>query len=127
MAAGAGRHDHVRDMGTDLMISGIVWQVATLIVFAGLVIDYVIRTWEARDHVPECAKTLAGKTSFRLFVGGVAVAFVAIFSRCVYRIAEMVGGWANPIMRNEAGFVVMEGLYVFPSHQLAPGTEAHIW
>lgn len=47
---------------------------------------------------------------FQRFLIAVAVAFVTIFARCVYRIAEMVGGWANPVMRDEAGFVAMEGL-----------------
>ena len=48
-------------------------------------------------------------------LAAVAVAFVTVFLRCVYRIAEMVGGWANPIMRDEIGFDIMEGMYVIPS------------
>lgn len=111
-AGGAGNNMHLRNIGTDLMIAGIVWQVATLIVFAGLVADYTLRTRQAWNQVPESAKILAQKLSFRYFVGGVTVAFITIFCRCVYRIAEMVGGWANPIMRDEKGFIVMEGLYV---------------
>jgi hypothetical protein len=109
-AGGAGNNVHLRNIGTNLMIAGIVWQVATLVVFMGLVMDYVLRTKNGCGQVPKSAKGLAKKLSFRCFVGGVTVAFITIFCRCVYRIAEMVGGWANPIMRDEAGFVVMEGL-----------------
>jgi hypothetical protein len=109
-AGGAGSNTHLRDVGTDMMIAGIVWQVATLIVFVGLIIDYTARTSKIWDQVAGNSKVLAQKLSFKCFVGGVTVAFVTIFCRCVYRIAEMVGGWANPIMRDEAGFVVMEGL-----------------
>jgi hypothetical protein len=110
LAGGAGSNAELRNKGTDLMIAGIVWQVATLIAFAGLVLDYVIRTWKHWNQVDENAKNLLGQKRFRGFVFGVAVAFLAVFLRCIYRIAEMVGGWANPIMRDEAGFMVMEAL-----------------
>jgi RTA1 like protein len=111
MAGGADGNVHLRNMGTDLMIAGIVWQVATLVVFACLAIDYVVRTSRVWDQVPSGAKILAVKVSFKLFVAGVALAFLTIFCRCVYRIAEMVQGWANPVMRDQAGFVIAEGLY----------------
>lgn len=109
-AAGAGNNTKTRNTGTDLMISGIVWQVATLLAFAALVIDYVLRTRRAWNDVSPEAKTLLRQTKFQGFLAAVAVAFVTIFLRCVYRIAEMVGGWANPIMRDEVGFDIMEGM-----------------
>lgn len=98
-----------RNVGTDLMMVGIVIQVFTLIVFAGLVIDYAIRVKYAWVHVNVEGKKLAEQTSFKLFVAAVAIAFLAIFCRCVYRIAELSGGWASPIMRDEASYVVLEG------------------
>ncbi len=111
-AGGAGNNVKLRNLGTNLMISGIVWQVATLIAFAALVMDYVLRTRGAWKHVTPEAKSLLAQSKFRAFLVAVAVAFVTVFARCVYRIAEMVGGWANPIMRNEIGFDIMEGVYV---------------
>lgn len=110
LAGGAGSNAVLRNKGTDLMIAGIVWQVATLIAFAGLVLDYIIRTEKNWDEVDEDAKNLLKQKRFKGFVFGVAVAFFAVFPRCIYRIAEMIGGWANPIMRDEAGFMVMESL-----------------
>jgi hypothetical protein len=110
-AGGAGNNVSLRNKGTNLMISGIVWQVATLLAFAGLVIDYFLRTRRAWNDVTPEAKVLFEQRKFREFLAAVAVAFLAVFLRCVYRIAEMVGGWANPIMRDEIGFDIMEGLY----------------
>lgn len=110
VAASAGENKKTLDVGSNLMISGIVWQVFTLIVFAALVVDYVIRTRKSWDRVPEDARITAVQAPFKLFCIGITVAFVTIFARCVYRIAEMVKGWANPIMRDEVGFIVMEGL-----------------
>ncbi|TGO44912.1 hypothetical protein BOTNAR_0722g00030 [Botryotinia narcissicola] len=112
IAASAGENEKTRDLGTNLMIAGIVWQVFTLIVFAALVIDYVLRTRKSWDRVPEETRIMAAKRPFKLFCAGISVAFVTIFARCVYRIAEMVQGWANPIMRDEAGFIVMEGFMI---------------
>jgi hypothetical protein len=110
MAGGAKDDASKRNLGTNLMIVGVCWQVATLTVFAGLVLDYAIRTRKTWDLVSSESKALVTKSSFKGFLIAVAVAFVTIFCRCVYRIAEMVGGWANPIMRDETGFVIMEGL-----------------
>jgi hypothetical protein len=110
LAGSAGSNAGLRNKGTDLTIAGIVWQVATLIAFAGLVLDYFIRTRKDWDKVDEDAKNLLRKKKFRGFVFGAAVAFLAVFLRCIYRIAEMMGGWANQIMRDEAGFMVMEAL-----------------
>jgi len=110
MAGSAGKNAGMRNRGTDVMFAGIVWQVATLVVFAGFVVDYAIRAVRAWGEVPDAAKVLSKKLSFKLFAGGILLAFGAVFWRCVYRIAEIQGGWANPIMRNEISFVVMEGL-----------------
>lgn len=37
------------------------------------------------------------------------VAYFGILIRCIYRIPELLGGWANDIMRNEPEFIVLEG------------------
>jgi hypothetical protein len=111
-AGGAGNNVKLRNIGTNLMISGIVWQVATLLVFVGLVVDYALSTRRAWSDVNPGAKVLLQQTKFRGFLAALTVAFVTVFLRCVYRIAEMVGGWANPIMRDEIGFDIMEGMYV---------------
>ncbi|KUJ19710.1 RTA1-domain-containing protein [Mollisia scopiformis] len=112
MAGGAKDNVSKRNMGTNLMIIGIVWQVGTLIVFACLVTDYAIRTSRSWGIVSADAKNLFARRSFKGFLVAVAVAFITVFLRCVYRIAEMVGGWANPIMRDETGFVIMEGFMI---------------
>jgi len=113
-AGGAGNNVKLRNIGTNLMISGIVWQVATLLVFVGLVVDYALSTRRAWSDVNPEAKVLLQQTKFRGFLVALTVAFVTVFLRCVYRIAEMVGGWANPIMRDEIGFDIMEGMYGAP-------------
>lgn len=47
---------------------------------------------------------------FRMFCYAVAGAYAGILIRCIYRIAEMAGGWGNKIMQDEPSFIVLEGL-----------------
>jgi hypothetical protein len=98
------------DAGTDVMLAGVIFQVITMLVFVTLVIDYSIRTLRSWDQVPIEARSLSTQLSTRIFLAAMSIAILTVFLRCIYRIAEMVGGWANPIMRDEIGFVVMEGM-----------------
>lgn len=110
LAGGAGDNSALRDKGTDTMLAGIIFQVATLIIFGYLAFEYVVRIRGSWEMVPCGAREYTRKSSFKLFVAGVVIAYLTIFTRCVYRVAELVGGWANPIMRNETEYVVLEGL-----------------
>jgi hypothetical protein len=112
LAAGAGDNEELRKKGDHFAMAGIIWQVFTLLVFAILVIDYVVRRKGALKTHPYSEEAMATikSSKFRLFTLGLATAFVAIFIRCVYRIAEMAGGWRNPIMQNEVLFIVCEGV-----------------
>jgi len=92
------------------MISGIVFQVVVLTIFATLVVDYVVRIRRDWVNVSESAKAFSSTRNFKLFASALFVAFFGVFARSVYRIAEMADGWATPIMRDEPSFIVMEGL-----------------
>lgn len=92
------------------MMAGIVWQVVTLLVFAILVGDYFSRLNARRGQMGPTANTIIKDLKFRLFAISLLIAFLAIFTRCVYRIAEMAKGWKNPIMQNETDFIVLDGV-----------------
>jgi hypothetical protein len=116
IAATAGDDGELRDKGDAITMAGISWQVFTLVVFAGLALDYIVRrAWGLRriphrvEPLSEEAKATASKRRFRLFGVGLGVAYLCILLRCVYRIAEMAGGWRNPIMQNQVFFIAFEG------------------
>lgn len=111
-AGGAGQNQHLRNIGTDLMMAGIIFQVVTLVAFGGLALDYAFRTWRAWGVVSADAKVLMRQKRFKGFLAGLSLAFVTVFTRCLYRIAEMADGWANPIMRDKAGFIALEGFMI---------------
>lgn len=100
------------DAGTDIMIGGIIFQVVVLAVFALLVLEYAIRTYRRRNELSPAALSLWASTKFRLFCGALITAYVGILIRCIYRIPELLGGWANELMRNEVDFIILEGIMI---------------
>ena len=103
IAATANTHN-MEKVGNNLMMAGIVWQVATLMGFAAMVGDYVKRAWSQRNSWSQDTVLLVSSTKFKLFTASTALAFLTVFIRCVYRIAEMANGWANSIMQDETDF-----------------------
>ncbi|KAL8723978.1 MAG: hypothetical protein Q9166_008199 [cf. Caloplaca sp. 2 TL-2023] len=101
-----------QDAGSNLMLAGIVWQVFTLVVFAALAGDFVLRVSRARSNLTLTASELLKSTKFKLFSAGLVTAYLTILVRCIYRIAELAGGWSNDIMQNEAEFIVLEGVVI---------------
>ena len=96
--------------GNNLMMAGIVWQVVTLVAFGALVVDYCLSASRGRNSFTQATVNLISSRNFKLFAGAIVVSYTVIFTRCVYRIAEMAGGWANDIMQDEAGFIVLDGV-----------------
>jgi len=87
-----------------------------LLAFGTVASIYIHRRWTAArrggDKLSLEAATTLSNTKFRLFAIGITTAFIAIFGRCVYRIAEMAGGWGNHIMRDQASFIALEGGFI---------------
>jgi formate hydrogenlyase subunit 3/multisubunit Na+/H+ antiporter MnhD subunit len=73
-------------------------------------LDYYVRV---RKHMRSSEATPAAldvwrNKRFRMFGIAFIVAYFAIFIRCIYRIAEMSGGWGSEIMRDEISFLILD-------------------
>lgn len=101
-----------QDIGTDLMIAGVIFQVVVLAFFGYFLVEYAIRTHRRRDQLSDESMGLFKSTPFRCFMFAVATAYLGIFIRCVYRIPELTGGWRSELMRNEVEFIVLEGVMI---------------
>jgi hypothetical protein len=115
IAATADDGSHMLDVGTNLMIAGVVLQVVILAVFGTLLTEYAVRTYHHRGQLSPEAVTLIHKTSFRCYIFAIIIAFLGIFIRCVYRIPELTGGWRSELMRQETDFIVLEGVMIVMS------------
>lgn len=102
--------DSAAATGNNLMMAGIVFQVFTLLIFGFLAGEYLRRAHARRSEWSQSVVNLVSSMRFKLFFFSIATAYTVIFIRCVYRIAEMAGGWRNSIMQNEAEFIVLDGV-----------------
>jgi len=98
------------NLGGNIMLGGIIFQVVWLGVFATLCLAYFLRIWANRASLASEASSLARSRKFRLFVFGVVLAYIAILIRCIYRIPELASGWASPLFQNETDFIVLDGV-----------------
>jgi len=112
IAATAGNNTSLRDVGDRLMITGISWQVLTLLVFGIMITDYVLRRRRSPAPLSDEARRTLHDQKFRIFSVTLLIVYTAIFTRCVYRIAEMANGWRNPIMQNQGLFIGIDSRYV---------------
>lgn len=119
VAAGAGSSGNYKEAkaGDDVILAGIVLQVTTMAVFCAMVADYWQRRKRGRIHSQQKPpqESSGGRimpAKVELFCALMALAYITILIRCIYRIHEMAGGWGGPPMRSEAAFMVLDGAMV---------------
>ncbi|KAK0625111.1 RTA1 like protein-domain-containing protein [Bombardia bombarda] len=120
IAASAGRDKlELLQHGNRVIIAGIVLQVVVLGLFGAFSGVYLVqvRRWirsgaAEAEGARDGAVALWGNGRFRMFLYAMMGAYSAFLVRCVYRIAEMAGGWGNHIMQDEPSFVVLESFMV---------------
>ncbi|KAL7629011.1 hypothetical protein AAE478_000529 [Parahypoxylon ruwenzoriense] len=96
--------------GDRVIIAGIALQCAVLAFFGVVCADYFLRVrrWVASGRADAQALATWNDRRFRMFCYAVAGAYTGI----MIRIAEMAGGWGNPIMQDEPSFIVLEGFMI---------------
>lgn len=110
LASAGDDGDSVLEAGNNIMIAGLAFQVFTLAVFALLCVEYFFSVWRNRDNLNSNTQQFRQTKRFRAFLVALVLAWVTIFIRCVYRVVELAGGWGNPIMQDEIGFIVCDSL-----------------
>jgi len=97
-------------LGNDIMMVGLASQVVTLAVFGLMSLDVLFRIRKFRGEFNENTNILRNSRRYKGLLVALTVAYITISIRCIYRIAEMAGGWENPIMQNETAFIVLDGV-----------------
>ncbi|KAJ2914177.1 hypothetical protein MD484_g6241, partial [Candolleomyces efflorescens] len=107
------------DLGSHVMLVGIIFQLGVIVVFCTLAAEYLIRHHKdlpLRPRVIQIEKQDQGRaivtpTLKIMFIGmGLNILFLTI--RAIYRVAELAEGWGGPIMKNELYFNVLEGAMI---------------
>lgn len=112
IAASADFGTDLQDVGTNLMLVGVIFQVVCLSFFGYFFGEYLFRTYRHRNEIAAEDVGLLCNNKFRLFIFAVVTAYLAILVRCAYRIPELSGGWRSELMRDEVEFIVLEGAMI---------------
>ena len=101
--------DGSSQIGVDVAVAGLSFQVLTLCIFIALAVDFTVRFVKGRkrsgtkDRLP---------TQFRIFVAFLSLAIVLILIRCIYRIDELSDGYSGPLIHNQGLFIGLEGVMI---------------
>jgi hypothetical protein len=108
IAASAGYNNYkLLQNGNRTIIAGVALQVVVLGAFGLMAGDYLFR---ARRYFRQPAAVapefrsgaaLWADRKFKMFLWAMGAAYALLLIRCIYRIAEMAGGWGSPIMQDE--------------------------
>ncbi|OAA80144.1 RTA-like protein [Akanthomyces lecanii RCEF 1005] len=116
IAAAAGHSKpKLQKTGNQAIIAGVALQVVVLAAFGALGLDYLVRVarWMRRPEAQGSEGLGVWRSrNFRVFLTAICAAYLCIFVRCIYRIAEMAGGWGNHIMQDEPSFLVLDSSLV---------------
>jgi hypothetical protein len=113
------------NLGNNVMMLGLVSQVVTLGVFGAMAAEVYFCFRKYRSEFNNSTKELRSSSRFKYFLITTTIAYGCISIRCVYRIAEIAGGWRNKIMENEVAFVILDSVMcvvaVFAMNSFHPG------
>lgn len=99
-AAGSG----ISDVGIKLALTGLTFQLFTIIIFCGLFCDFLIRFFRS------CRMQIAPVPRMKVFFSFLGLALLLITTRSAYRLYELHGGFRGDSLKNEAVFIGMEGV-----------------
>jgi RTA1 like protein len=117
MASVASQNGKDPKSGDNIMIAGLSTQVFTMALFIVLSAEYgwrVLKRFREQGSAgldPTHAK-LRNSIAFKGFLAALILATLCIFARCVFRVAELAGGWRGPLMKNQRLFIGLEGVMV---------------
>ncbi|KAL2819316.1 RTA1 like protein-domain-containing protein [Aspergillus cavernicola] len=101
------------DLGVNVMIAGVAWQVVSLGIFTVMATYFYLRVRKAAstDFNPDFA-VLRSTRYFKASLWGFGFATLAIFVRSVYRCAELSDGFDGALANDEVTFMILEAAMI---------------
>jgi len=106
--------DSVLHTGTHIMIAGLSFQVASLLLFISLCTDFALAARRSNTVPKDITRTM----KFRAFLVALTVATLAVFIRSVFRVAELSDGFHGPLDNEEVTYMILEGLMIITASLL---------
>ncbi|KAF7947370.1 uncharacterized protein EAE97_004619 [Botrytis byssoidea] len=102
-----------KDLGKNIMLAGLVFQVFSLILFAILGTEFAWRVRRSHGSWNPRYIDLVSSTFFKSFLGGLCIATITILIRSIYRCIELSGGFNGPLfIGHEVEFMILEGVMI---------------
>lgn len=97
--------DSDSNIGVNIALAGLALQVATLVAFISLAVDYAVRSKAVWSNIDMT-------TRFRVFIMALTTATVLILTRCSYRVYELNQGYqrTNTALRSQGLFIGLESV-----------------
>ncbi|PVH74389.1 RTA1-domain-containing protein [Cadophora sp. DSE1049] len=100
------------DIGTNILVAGLSFQVASLFAFLVCSADFLLRVRKRKDERNvENAELYNGKR-FKLFLISLGFATLCLFVRTVFRSVELSEGFSGRLANSEVQFMVLDGVMV---------------
>ncbi|ORY70063.1 RTA1 like protein-domain-containing protein [Pseudomassariella vexata] len=98
-------------VAVDLALAGLGFQVATLMIFCSLLVDYLVRYFQSSQS--RAVSAVSGR--LKTCLGFMGLAILLILARCAYRVDELSEGYLGALIHNEPLFIGPEGVLIICS------------
>ncbi|KAI1414147.1 RTA1-domain-containing protein [Hypoxylon sp. FL1857] len=98
MASTASGSGNDTKLGTNIMVTGVLFQLAAMIVFTLLTLDFLRRS--SKLGMPQ---------EYNKILVALFISLAAIFARSIFRAVELIEGWNGYLMMHEAYFIALDG------------------
>ncbi|KAL4949063.1 RTA1 like protein-domain-containing protein [Aspergillus filifer] len=114
IAASADDDDKdMTDLGVNIMIAGLAWQVASLLIFTGMSTYFFLRVRKApRSDFNLEFESLRSRPFFKASLWGLSIATFVIIVRSAYRCAELSEGFDGHLANDEVTFMILEATMI---------------
>ncbi|KAL3464825.1 RTA1 like protein-domain-containing protein [Aspergillus heterothallicus] len=101
------------DLGINIMIAGLAWQVASLLIFTAMATHFFLRVRKAPStNFNFEFEPLRRGVYFKSSLWGLGVATLVIFVRSVFRCAELSEGFDGHLANDEVTFMILEATMI---------------
>ena len=98
------------EIGVNLALVGLSFQVFTIVLFCVFFGDYLIRYYRSGLWHDDISSRGDSATRLKLFFGFMVLAVLLTLARCSYRLAELHAGYRGGLIREEGLFIGLEGV-----------------
>ncbi|OOQ83630.1 RTA1 domain protein [Penicillium brasilianum] len=103
------------DTGVNIMIAGLAFQVASLTLFIVLASEFALRVRRSSEDVKNASTaSVRSGLKWKMFLLGkcLAIAVLTIFTRSIFRVAELKGGFNSDLANDEISLMILESTMI---------------